>query len=315
MYAEICFPFSLDKMFTYRVPSAMVPNIKAGTLVKVLFKNKAYNGFVVSLSNTTKFKGRINSIISINSKTYIADELWQTIIWSANYYITPIGKVTQVALSWIFKKNIRNKRTIKSIGLNTKLYSIDYFSNHFDILNTNQRHIIKYLLTKHPNFIPLIKFKNKIPSIYSTYKTLIKNNFLIEKNIAEEHTFEKLSTQSVNKIKLTNIQHNIYSNIQAQPHSKPQFIYGVTGSGKTEIYLKLTNDIFQQKKSCLILVQRLFYPLKFFKDLNSILGIMYFYGTVRLLRIINVMYGQKLILINLILLLEHVALFLYLLII
>ena len=213
MYAEICFPFSLDKTFTYQIPSDMVSAIKAGTLVKVLFKNKEFNGFVVSLSNTTKFKGSINSILSVNSQTYIANELWETLTWSSNYYMTPIGKVTQVALSWLFKKNIHHNKTIKSIGLNTQLYSIDYFSNHLDDFNTNKQTIIKSLIKKYPKFIPLINFKNTIPSIYSVYKSLLKNKFLIEKNISLNNTFENFNTQSVNEIKLTNIQKKIYSNI------------------------------------------------------------------------------------------------------
>ncbi len=272
MYAEICFPFSLDKTFTYQVPSSMASNIKVGTLVKVLFKNKTSNGFVVSLSNSTKFHGSINSIISINSQAYIPDELWKTIIWVSNYYITSIGKVTQVALSWIFKKNLRHKREIKSIGLNTDLYSIDYFVNHLDTFNLNQQKIIQSLMIEHPNFIPLIHFKNSIPSIYSVYKSLLKNNFLIEQNLTLDNTIKNIKTESINKIKLTNIQHNIYSRINSESSLKPHFIYGVTGSGKTEIYLKLTYDIFQKKKSCLILVPEIVLSSQIFQRFQQYFG-------------------------------------------
>ena len=81
MYAKVCFPFSLDKTFTYRVPSTIAPYLNAGTLVTVIFKNKKCDGFIISLSNTTRFKGKINFIVSINNKASIPNELWQTLTW------------------------------------------------------------------------------------------------------------------------------------------------------------------------------------------------------------------------------------------
>ena len=86
MYAEVCFPFSLDKTFTYKAPSKIASYLNPGTLVVVLFNNKQCNGLVISLSNSTKFKGHINSIISINRNTLIPKELWDTIIWSSRNF-------------------------------------------------------------------------------------------------------------------------------------------------------------------------------------------------------------------------------------
>ena len=110
MYAKICFPFSLDQTFTYEVPSNFDSYINAGTLVNVLFKQRPCVGFIVSTSFSTNFTGRLNKILSINHNTCIPDELWKTLEWSSQYYITPIGKVTQIALSWIFKKKISQKK-------------------------------------------------------------------------------------------------------------------------------------------------------------------------------------------------------------
>ena len=271
MYAEVCFPFSLNKTFTYKAPSKIAPYLKPGTLVTVLFKNKKCDGFVISLSQTSPYKGNLNFIIAINNKISISNELWNTIVWAANYYITPVGKVTQIALSWIFKKNINPNRQIKSIALNTKLYSLDYFKKNFDNFNSNQQLIIKKLIEKTPNPIPLRDFKNIIPSIYNIYKQLLKNNFLIEQLLRSDNTSSNTSIiKSIKKIKLNKNQNNIYSNIKS--NSKPHFIYGVTGSGKTEIYLKLTNKIFQKGQSCLILVPEIVLSSQIFQRFQQYFG-------------------------------------------
>ena len=272
MYAEVCFPFSLNKTFTYKAPPTIAPYLKPGTLVTVLFKNKKCDGFIISLSQTSPFKGNINSIIAINNKTSIPNELWDTIVWAANYYITPIGKVTQIALSWIFKKNIHPNRQIKSIALNTKLYSLEYFKQNLDNFNSNQQIILKHLIKNAPNPISLVDFKNIIPSIYNIYKNLLKNNFLIEQLLISDQTSSNINISSIEKIKLTNNQSKVYSNIHSKTNSKPHFIYGVTGSGKTEIYLKLTHKIFQKGKSCLILVPEIVLSSQIFQRFQKYFG-------------------------------------------
>ena len=133
MYAQVCFPFFLNKTFTYKVPVKFQDMASPGVLVNVKFKNKDSKGFLVSTSNRVHFKGQINSIISIENQ--IPQELWHTIEWMSKYYVTPIGKITQTVLSWAFKDNsIKRKSLIKEI----KTESLDSFElTHSCLLYTS----------------------------------------------------------------------------------------------------------------------------------------------------------------------------------
>ena len=51
MYAQVCFPFFINKTFTYKIPRKYLSILTAGDLVSVKFKNKTCKGFIVSLSN------------------------------------------------------------------------------------------------------------------------------------------------------------------------------------------------------------------------------------------------------------------------
>ena len=180
MYAEVCFPFFINKTFTYKVPSQLVNNLQCGDLVEVKFKHKLCKGFVASISSTNSFKGQLNSILSIDDINKIPHDLWQTLLWMSNYYVTPIGKITQTTLSWAFKNNfVKNKSSVD----NDNPISIDSL-----ILTSTQNHVYDQI-----------------------------NSFFLK-------------------------------------DPKPQFLYGVPGSGKTEIYLKLTQDFLLKKKSSLILI-------------------------------------------------------------
>ena len=193
MYAQVCFPFFLNKTFTYKVPVKFQDMASPGVLVNVKFKNKDSKGFLVSTSNQVNFKGQINSIISIENQ--IPQELWHTIEWMSKYYVTPIGKITQTVLSWAFKDNsIKRKSLIKEI-----------------------------------------------------------------------------KTESLDSFELTHSQEKIYNKIISNKR-KPHFIYGVPGSGKTEIYLKLCNHYINKKKSCLVLVPEIALSSQIFDRFKNYYG-------------------------------------------
>ena len=193
MYAQVCFPFFLNKTFTYKVPVKLESSVLPGALVNVKFKNKDCKGFLVSTSKQVSFKGKINSIISVDYQ--LSNELWQTIIWMSKYYVTPIGKITQTVLSWAFKDNTIKRKSIE----------------------------------------------------------------------------ERLKTQSIESIKLTKSQQDIYNRIIIN-HEKPHFIHGVPGSGKTEIYLTLCNHYINQKKSCLVLVPEIALSSQIFERFQEFYG-------------------------------------------
>ena len=145
MYAQVCFPFFLNKTFTYKVPVKLESSVLPGALVNVKFKNKDCKGFLVSTSKQVSFKGKINSIISIDYQ--VSDELWQTIIWMSKYYVTPIGKITQTVLSWVFKDHTIKRKSVDKQLKTKSIESIKLTKYQNDIYN----HII--LNHKKPHFI------------------------------------------------------------------------------------------------------------------------------------------------------------------
>ena len=199
MYAQVCFPFFINKTFTYRVPDKLVDSLKSGDLVEAKFKNKLCKGFVVSICSKISFKGPVNNIISIDLSNIVPHDLWNTLLWMSNYYVTPIGKITQTTLSWAFKNN-----TVK----NNKIANNDY------------------------------------------------------------------AVKSLESLILSNSQNKIYNKINQfyKEDTKPQFLYGVPGSGKTEIYLKLAQNTISNKQSCLVLIPEIALSSQIFSRFQSYFG-------------------------------------------
>ena len=249
MYAEVCFPFSITKTFSYRIPDKLKSQIKPGDFVVAQFRSKPITGLIVALSSNIQFTGKVNEITSINHNYSIPSELWETLQWMHNYYITPIGKIAQVTLSWAFKKRLVESKKIKHI----KLKNLDFDNQK---LTHNQQILINQLLKNNNSFTPLSDFSTQLKYPYAIYKQLKAKNFIIEKKQAITEKIYSNNVSSIDNIILTQKQEDVYQSMYQnfKKNHKPHFLHGITGSGKTEIYLKIAHDFINNQKSCLVLV-------------------------------------------------------------
>ena len=87
-------------------------------------------------------------------------------------------------------------------------------------------------------------------------KTLLKNEVLISYSQQESRLAEGQKTVGVSSIQLSNQQHNAFDKIDINNPDGPQItlVHGVTSSGKTEVYIKLINEVMKQGKQVLYLL-------------------------------------------------------------
>ncbi|MCS5660304.1 MAG: hypothetical protein NZ842_07880, partial [Dehalococcoidia bacterium] len=100
MYADVSFPISSWRVFTYRIPQPLEGVIQTGIRVKApLGRRKAVQGVVVGLRDKAKFKGKIQLISEVVDDVPLLDDtLWKLISWVSDYYLTPLGQVMRSAV-------------------------------------------------------------------------------------------------------------------------------------------------------------------------------------------------------------------------
>ena len=115
MYAYITFPVYSFQNFVYKVPSNLKSKIYSGVCVSVTFRNKPSLGYVVNLTKTISYKGKILSIDSVDQHNFnIPSELWKTLKWTSDYYIAPFGQVIKSSIPYNFntKYKLFNKEYV-----------------------------------------------------------------------------------------------------------------------------------------------------------------------------------------------------------
>ena len=247
MYAEVLVEYgvkSLDREFTYIIPDHLKNKLKKGMKVIVPFGHTKINGFVIKIKNETDLEN-LKEIISIanvelvlgvellNLGKYLQEKTLCSLITAYNTMFPSSMKVkdikTNYALydSYLELTNDRkaeeyintNKRSIKANELLTRL-----INNEAVLKNEYNNQIINKLID-----LKLIKLRQEIKYRINKYEET-KNNF-----------------------KLTDEQQNAVNRVKFK-QSHTYLIHGVTGSGKTEVYMNLIEKALINNQTAIMLV-------------------------------------------------------------
>ena len=110
MYARVSFPISSFKTFTYSIPKSLHDQVLPGSCVNAPINHQLQPGFVVSIQLKPGFDGKILSLDSIRDKELqLPGELWKTLDWISQYYITPFGQVLKAAVPNTFLDTYKPK--------------------------------------------------------------------------------------------------------------------------------------------------------------------------------------------------------------
>ena len=252
MYARVTFPISSFKTFTYNIPTFLYKDIKPGICVNARINQHLQAGFIVSINKNPGFKGKISYIESIRDKDFhIPAELWKTLIWISKYYICPTGKVIKTAIPNTFM-NIYKPREVQFVQLldgGQKKMSYNNFASSV------QLRVLKFL-EKINKPIQVSQLSKITSSPNATCKKLADKKYveiLYQPKIIDP--FDSMTAYKSKNIRLSLEQKKILNKIIKKSNGfQPFLLHGVTGSGKTEVYLKLAQKIVQRNKSVLVLV-------------------------------------------------------------
>ena len=250
MYAEVLVEYinkAIDKTFTYVIPNSIKDILKEGMRVLVPFNNKLINGIVIRIKDTFEEDYKLKEIDSIiDQEIYLNKELLKIgkYIKDKTLCSSILAYQTILPPSLKIKNNKHNyNKLIKYIKLNKDINEInDYINNHkrntsqikiLELLKNNE--VIKYSDVSSSSVKKLIEEELIVIDEQQVYRINIDNND-IENNLVLNKDQEKV----VNSIDLKS--NNTY------------LLYGVTGSGKTEVYIHLINDVIKKNKKCLLLV-------------------------------------------------------------
>ena len=252
MYAEVLIEYkvkSLDRTFTYIIPEYLRDIIKPGMKVTVPFGtgNGTINGFVTKVKNETD-QATPKSIIAVtDSFLCLNKELLDLGYYMKDTYLCTLISAYQTMLPTSLKIKTNTSNYQKYETYLTLNMPEDFIKTYIDeVRHDSQKEILEALLNEER------VLKNKYSS--SSVQTLLKKGLIKEKKVLT-YRIDKEEVKEVNKNVLTPMQQHVYDEITSSLDESLIFlIHGVTGSGKTEIYMKLIEKVVNDGKTAIMLV-------------------------------------------------------------
>ena len=239
MVAEVLVEIEkLDKTFTYLIPSNL--NIQIGIRVLVPFGRQKLEGFVVAIKDEIPSEYKLKEIIEvIDDNPILNNELLKLGKYLSKKTLCTLTSAYQTMLPSALKAKVNTK-----INKKTVLY-IKKIKEYTPV--TEKEEIILNLLS---NKDISLKEANSISS-YVVNKLIDKG--IIEKYEKEVYRLEEEIGKQDKEKKLTEEQKMVISKINLNSF-KPYLLHGVTGSGKTEVYMQLIKKVINKNKQALVLV-------------------------------------------------------------
>ena len=235
----------LDKTFTYSVPSILVDKIEVGKRVLVPFGRQKLEGFIIGINDKESFDYAVKEIISvIDDDVIINGEMLElgkyiqkkTLCTLISAYQTMLPSALKAHKDFVINKKYETYLTICSDLISSNIKS-DKQRMIYELLCNNE-FVLKKECTSISNYV---------------VKSFIEKGFI--KEVKKEVYRTNLSDiREESNVVLNNEQRLAIDYVINSDGFKPYLLYGVTGSGKTEVYMHIIDYYLGIGKEALVLV-------------------------------------------------------------
>ena len=249
---EVLIPIPLMEKFSYLPPKNNSNLLKQGSRVLVPFGKRTLVGVVWSFSDRDKsLKRKYNHIKEVLDEVPLLDtNSIHLAEWSSRYYHYPLGEI----ISYFFPPSLRK-------GKEAKFRESQYLE-----LTSKGSFLEEESLSRAPiqqKLISILKDKKEI-TLKSAQAFGVSNavvNGLIEKGFVNRFSrelspYKKLENKQLSSPKQLNPEQNKAVNAikKAKDKNTTFLLDGITGSGKTEVYLQAIQEVINEGKQALILI-------------------------------------------------------------
>lgn len=250
---------TLNKTFDYNIPKEMESNISIGSRVLIPFgkSKRLEEGFVTNIKESTEYE--VKDIAKIELQSLTTEKILLS-KWMAKKYFSNISECMNLMLKpGTTTKNFANRAKNKTgifVSLALEKEKIQEYILNNKIKSEKQIRILNYLIENDKTMQP--ELIEKTETSRAIIKTLEKNGLLkLQEEKVIRNPLKNKNIKQTNKLKFTEEQEEAYtkvSNAIEKQEYKKYLLYGVTGSGKTEIYLQLIEKVINEGKSAIMLV-------------------------------------------------------------
>ena len=260
MIARVTLDLAVRREFDYLIPNELEQNVCDGTRVKVPFGSREILGVVTAVLSESPHSNLREIIKIVGGQALVTSPILKLVRWIAEYYCC----APEIAMKAVLPDAVRKEEE----GWRERLY-VRALPQHGELPKLTKRQEDLWAIIEEWRELPLQEFLRLAGTTSGTIRKLEDKGLVsIAPQISERDPYAKEHILPTNPLKLNDQQlvalNNIVKSIDClnSPENRTDknkgnhvfLLHGVTGSGKTEVYLQAIAHALEQGKGAIVLV-------------------------------------------------------------
>ena len=261
-YVRVIIDRAIQREFDYSVPETLADRIDIGSRVRVPFRDKSALATVLATLEQSDAKGIRPIEALVGEGPAISESLLELAKWMSAYYCCPLETVIRSLLPQVIRRAEVGWKKQLLVQPLTKIENSEAgIADKIDNLR-------KRAPRQAELFDAIVRLEKPMPAAELLRKTSFDNQTLralVKRGLIKlrEETVERDPHADEQFVATTNLELNaeqalalnkITDALAAPERAKPILLHGVTGSGKTEIYLQAIRVALERGRSAIVLV-------------------------------------------------------------
>ncbi len=255
-YASVILDVAVDKALDYGIPEKYAHEAQIGARCEVPIRGRLEKGYITEIKAEPDFTP-VKPLRSVaSSSPLITKEVFELAIWMAKYYCTPLRQVFKTILPACIRKGTKEKQQLYVMRAKTR-EELRKLCEKLQNKSPPQAAVLEVMLQVKKGTL-LTELLEGSGTSRSPVDTLCKNGYLDVDIVRVDRSpliNEEYFKTSAKKLHLEQAQalEKIQKDMQ-ENRFKTHLLFGVTGSGKTEVYLQAIEQALKQEKTTIMLV-------------------------------------------------------------
>lgn len=257
-FVQVALPLPLFQTFTYAVEDGLTNPVRVGSRVIVPLRNDKEVGICVGLSDASPLKRKPKAVVeSPDVEPAVGASLLELCKWMADYYVVPLGVVLRAVLPAALtgaNAPTPSRKIRRVVKIGAEIPSLLERDKTF--ARKKQQRAVFELIESLGGRTTVEHLTSQLDFSPSVLKSLDKSGLIsIEEEEVERDPFASRGGISTARLRPSPAQqHAIDTMASAEPGSV-FLLHGITGSGKTLVYIELLRKIVEERgKTAIVLV-------------------------------------------------------------
>ncbi len=252
---------NVDKVFDYNIPSSL--NVVVGDRVDVPFGPRKVDGFVINIKDNSNYDlNKLKDIISKkDAQPLLSQNMVRLCFFMKQKFYLRLADTIRLFLPPVIRSGKVKEKIVNYVYLNT---------DDFSTIGKNakkQLEALMYLQEKGKEKHSVLAQKFGASAV----KTLIEKDLIKLEGTQEDRSPQNKFSVAKKEIILNDQQQKAVDIISKSKY-QPFLLHGVTGSGKTEVYINCIKSALKQNKTAIMLVPEISLTPQMFARFKNAFG-------------------------------------------